>query len=119
MFSLRSSPGHRYRCGPSQRSRHPARGRKSGRIGLKQQYSFPDGSLLYCRTCEGLRPHKAKDDRTGVYCTACLRGILTAEIVATYSADEHSNPAPIMLPTRLLPPGMRLERVLATVEETV
>lgn len=84
----------------------------------RQTYSFPEGALQYCRTCQGLRPHRVAADRSGVKCTACSRIILTAEVVANYSADENENPAPIMLPWRLLPPGERNRR-LELIEEDV
>lgn len=85
---------------------------------MKQRYIFPDGALLYCRTCEGLRPHMTEKDRLAVACSACGRRILTVEVVATYCADENENPAPIMLPWRLLPPGERNRR-LELIEEDV
>lgn len=83
----------------------------------RQRYLFLQTALLYCRTCERLRPHLALKDRSGVECRDCGRAMLAVEVVATYSADELDNPAPIMLPLRLIPPALRIERIVTTEED--
>jgi hypothetical protein len=82
----------------------------------RQRYTFVKGSLLYCRDCERLRPHTVVK-KTGVACLSCGRETLTIEVVATYSADEYTNPAPITLPWRLLPREVRAERIEATLAQ--
>lgn len=74
------------------------------------RYLFPDGALLYCRSCQDLRPHKTKDTAY-VGCSDCGRRIHVAEVVATYSADEYQNPAPILLPWALLPEKEKVKRM--------
>ena len=80
-------------------------------------YSFPAGALLYCRTCQDLRQH-FEVSPTHLGCEACGRKIHVAEVVATYSADEYDDPAPILLPWRLLPEQNRVERMKRSDEFT-
>lgn len=76
------------------------------------RYKFPDGALLYCRACQDLRPHRSASN-TEVVCVECSRATLIVEVVATYSADEYQNPAPILLPWRLLPEREKRRRMVA------
>lgn len=74
------------------------------------KYRFPPFSLLYCRSCRGERPHSQKGQHD-VACSACGRTINVTEIVATYSADEYQDPAPILLPWRMLSPAEKARRM--------
>ena len=74
------------------------------------RYIFPEGALLYCRSCLDLQPHKTKDS-SYIGCLTCGRTINVVEVVVTYSADEYQNPAPILLPWRLLPPREKAFRL--------
>lgn len=66
------------------------------------RYQLDDGSRIFCRTCQEETPH----NQTGpshMGCQVCNRKMHVVEIVASYSADEYSKPAEILLPLRNRP----------------
>lgn len=65
-------------------------------------YYLEGGSKLYCRTCQAEIPH-FQDGPSHMACLDCKRRMSVVEIVATYAADEYSEPMLILLPLRLRP----------------